>query len=68
MRKLCALQRQRFRLRNDVAPPNDQTETKVASPIVVEFEHCCDLRSEVLVGPRTDGKILGGEISTCLME
>lgn len=24
--------------------------------------------AQVLVGPRTDGKILGGEISTCLME
>ena len=25
-------------------------------------------KTQVLVGPRTDGKILGGEISTCLME
>ena len=36
---------------------------------------CCDSLNfaerpmiQVLVGPRTDGKILGGEISTCLME
>lgn len=34
----------------------------------LDIQLVCFVFFKVLVGPRTDGKILGGEISTCLME